>query len=129
MYKKLIVTTQKQRQEVIYKMLETKLVLVTQSCLALCNPIDCGPLDSSVHEISPGKNTGVSSHSLLQVIFLTQGSNPGLLHCRHVLYHLSYQGSWRLKNPRKSDIKSLGNSIQGLFSVKVHIFIKLNKYT
>ena len=110
-------------------MLETKLVLVTQSCLALCNPIDCGPLDSSVHEISPGKNTGVSSHSLLQGIFLTQGSTPGLLHCRHVLYHLSYQGSWRLKNPRKSDIKSLGNSIQGLFSVKEHIFIKLNKYT
>ena len=32
-------------------MLETKLVLVTQSCLALCNPVDCGPLGSSVHGI------------------------------------------------------------------------------
>ena len=31
---------------------------------------------------SPGKNTGVGSHSLLQEIFPTQGSNPGLLHCR-----------------------------------------------
>ena len=51
MYKSVIVTAQRQRQEVIYKMLETKLVLVTQSCLALCNPIDCGPLGSSVHEI------------------------------------------------------------------------------
>ena len=39
---------------------------------------------------SPGKNTGVGSHSLLQGIFLT---NPGLQHCRHILYHLSHQGS------------------------------------
>ena len=42
---------------------------------------------------SPGQNTGVGSHSLLQGIFPTQGSNPGLLHCRQILYHLSYQGS------------------------------------
>ena len=34
---------------------------------------------------SPGKNTGVRSHSLLQGIFLTQESNPGLLHCRQIL--------------------------------------------
>ena len=32
-------------------------------------------------------------HFLLQRIFLTQGSNPGLLHCRQMLYHLSHQGS------------------------------------
>ena len=42
---------------------------------------------------SPGKNTGVSCHSLLQRIFLTQGSNPCLLHSRQILYHLSHQGS------------------------------------
>ena len=42
---------------------------------------------------SPGQNTGVGSHSLLQGIFPTQGSNPGLLHCRQILYQLSYQGS------------------------------------
>ena len=42
---------------------------------------------------SPGKNTGVCSHSLLQGIFPTQGSNMGLLHCRQILYHLSHQGS------------------------------------
>ena len=41
---------------------------------------------------SPGKNTGVGSHSLLQDIFLTQGLNLGLVHCRQILYHLSYQG-------------------------------------
>ena len=38
---------------------------------------------------SPGKNTEVGSHSLLQGIFPTEGSNPGLLHCRQILYHLS----------------------------------------
>ena len=42
---------------------------------------------------SPGKNTGVGCHSLLQGIFPTQGLNPGLLHCQRILYHLSYQGS------------------------------------
>ena len=42
---------------------------------------------------SPGKNTGVGCHFLLQGIFPTQGLNPGLLHCRQTLYHLSHQGS------------------------------------
>ena len=42
---------------------------------------------------SPGKNTGVGCHSLLQGIFPTQGLNPGLLHCRRILYHLSHQGN------------------------------------
>ena len=45
---------------------------------------------------SPGQNTGVGSCSLLQGIFLTQGSNPGLLHYRHILYQLSHQGSPRI---------------------------------
>ena len=42
---------------------------------------------------SPGQNIGVGSLSLLQGIFPTQGLNPGLLHCRWILYQLSYQGS------------------------------------
>ena len=42
---------------------------------------------------SPGKNTGVGSHSLLQRIFLTQGSNLGLPHSRQIPYCLSHQGS------------------------------------
>ena len=48
---------------------------------------------------SPGKNTGVGNCSLLQGIFLTQGSNLGLLHCRQILHYLSHQGSpwWTLK--------------------------------
>ena len=49
------------------------------------------PLSMEIH--SPGKNTGVSCHFLLQGIFPTQGSNPGLLHCRQILYRLSHQGS------------------------------------
>ena len=67
--------------------------LVAQSCLTLWDPMDCSPPGSSVHRDSPGKNTGVGSHSFLQGIFLTQGSNPGLLHCRLILYHLSHQGT------------------------------------
>ena len=42
---------------------------------------------------SPGKTTGVGSLSLLQGIFPTQGSNPGLLHCRQILFQLSHKGS------------------------------------
>ena len=41
----------------------------------------------------PGQNTGVGSLSLLQGIFLTQVLNPGLLHCRQILYQLSHQRS------------------------------------
>ena len=50
--------------------------------LTLCDPMDCSPPGSS-----PGKNTGVGCHALLQGIFLTQG----LLHCRQILYCLSHQ--------------------------------------
>ena len=45
---------------------------------------------------SPGQNTGVGSRSLLQGIVPTQGSNPGLPHCRQILYQLSHQGSPRI---------------------------------
>ena len=45
---------------------------------------------------SPGQNTGVGSLSLLQGIVSTKGSNPGLLHCRRILYQLSHKGSPRI---------------------------------
>jgi len=67
--------------------------LVTQSCLTLCNPMDYSLSGSSVHGDSPGKNTGVSCHALLQGIFPTHGLNPGLPYCRQILYLLSHQGS------------------------------------
>ena len=57
----------------------------------LCDPVNRSPPDSSVHPLC--KNTKVGCHFLLQGIFPTQGSNMGLSHCRHVLYHLSHQGS------------------------------------
>ena len=60
-----------------------KKVLVDQSCLTLFNSVVC-PWNSV------GKNTGVGCHSLLRGIFLTQGSNPGILYCRRILSH---QGS------------------------------------
>ena len=109
-------------------------VKVTQSCLTLCDPMDCPwnspgqntgvgslsllqgifptpgikPRDQiQVYDIAgrfvtrfmPGKpkNTKVSSLSPLQWFFLTQESNWGLLHCRWILYQLSYQGSLKFK--------------------------------
>ena len=45
---------------------------------------------------SPGQNTGVCSLSLLQGLFPTQVSNPGLAHCRQILYQLSHKGSPRI---------------------------------
>ena len=45
---------------------------------------------------SPGQNTGVGSLSLLQGIFPTQGWNPGIPHCRRILYQLSHKGSPRI---------------------------------
>ena len=69
------------------------LCLVTQSCPTLCDPMNCSLPGSSVHGGSPGKNTGVGSLFLLQGLFLTQESNQGLLHCRRILYQLSFQGS------------------------------------
>ena len=70
-----------------------------------CAMVNCSVVSDSFqpHELylqgsscpwdSPGKNTGVGCHALLQGIFPSQGSNPGILHCRKILYHLSHQGS------------------------------------
>ena len=58
-------------------------VFVAQLCLTLHGPMDCSPPGSSIHEDSPGKNTGVGCHALLQGIF--PGSNLGLPHCRQIL--------------------------------------------
>ena len=57
------------------------------------DPLDCSPPGCSVRGDSPGKNTGMGSHALLQGNFPTQGSDPGLLNCRWTLYHLSDQRS------------------------------------
>ena len=68
------------------------LCLVSRSCLTLCDPMECSLPGSSVCGDSSGKNSGVGCHALLQGNFPTQESNTGLLHCRWILYQLSYQG-------------------------------------
>ena len=54
-----------------------------------------------IHGDSPGKNTGVGCHALLQGIFPTQGSKPGILHCRQILYHLSHQEAHILSHNKR----------------------------
>ena len=76
---------------------------VVQSCPTLCDPIDCSLPGSSVHGIFPGNSTGVDCHFLLQGIFPTQGSNPGLPHCRQMLYRLSHQGSHMFRGVKIGD--------------------------
>ena len=81
----------------------TSYITVIQLCAVLCwvaqsrptlhDPMDCSPPGSSDNGDSPGKNTGMSCHALLQGIFPTQGPNAGLPHCRRILYHVSHQGS------------------------------------
>jgi len=68
------------------------LCLVAQSCLTLCDPIDCTPPGSAVHGDSPSKNTGMGCHAL-QEIFPTLRSNPGFLHFRQILYCPRHQES------------------------------------
>ena len=70
------------------------LLLNSESCSVVSDTLRlhvlCGPWNS------PGQNPGVGSCSLLQGIFPTQGLNPGLPHCRPVLYQLSHKGSPRI---------------------------------
>ena len=73
------------------------LCLVAQRCPTPWDLLDCSPPGSSVHGDSLGKNTGVGCHALPWGIFPNQGLNPGLLHCRRILYRLSdHQGSPRI---------------------------------
>ena len=67
-------------------------VLVAQSCLTLCDPLNCSPKAPLVMGFSRQEYWS-GRHSLLQGIFPTLGSNPGVLHCRQILYHVIYQGS------------------------------------
>ena len=74
-------------------MLLKELCAVLSLLAVPCNPMDCSPPISSVHGDYPGKNTGAGCHALLQGIFPTQGLNPGIPHCKLILYCLSHQGS------------------------------------
>ena len=98
-------------------------VKVIQSCPTLCNPVDYSPWHSLV------QNTGVGSLSLLQGIFPTQGSNPGLPHCRQILYQLSHKGSPRILNSKKNlNAKTMKGSLtRGTTTEHSWVFIKLLK--
>ena len=76
------------------KRVKHDLVNESESCSVVS---DCSwPHGLSSPRNSPGQNTGVGSLSLLQGIFPTQGLNPGLPHCRQILYQLSHKGSPRI---------------------------------
>ena len=68
--------------------------LVARLCPTPCGHMDCSLPDSA--RDSPGRNTGVGCHALLQGIFPTQGLNPGLPQCWRTVYHLSHQRSPRV---------------------------------
>ena len=74
--------------------------VVAQSCLTLWDPMDCSPLDFSVHRIFQARILEWVTTILLQGIFPTQESNPHLvclLHCTQILYPLSCQGSPKMR--------------------------------
>ena len=80
-----------------------------QSCLTLCDPMDYSLPGSSIPGASPGKNTRLGYHTLLQGIFLTQGSNP------HLLFLLHWQaGSLPLAPPGKPDYMKINLSLTSL---------------
>ena len=75
-------------------------VKVARLCLTLCDLMDCNSPGSSARGDSPGKNTGVGCHGTpVGWIFLTQGLNPGLLHCRQIF--LPYELPEKPKNTGK----------------------------
>ena len=75
-------------EKILSKMLTYEGQSVSQSCPTLCKTVDCDPPGPSVH--------GILQARILEIqgIFLTQGSNPGLLNCRQILYRLSSKDSW-----------------------------------
>ena len=99
-------------------------LLVTQSCLTLCDPHELQPPRFLCPWKSPGKNTGVSCHFLFQGIFLTQGWNQSLLHLlwsRQILYHQHHLGSPIL---RLANVKS-SNSVPPFFEIILIFLIPL----
>ena len=70
---------------------ETEKLKVTQSCPTLCDPMDC-----IVHGILQARTLEWVAFSFSRGSFPTQGSNPGLLYCRQILYQLSHKESPRI---------------------------------
>ena len=110
---------------VMYK--ENMLFLVTQSCLTLCDPMDCSPPGSSVFGDSPGKNTGVGCHALLhkkypigsgtrRMAFINwetwgRGSGTGLLDIVKSFYCSPFQSNCLLSGPFVASYRDLAISL------------------
>ena len=78
---------------------------VAQLCPILCDPMDCSLPSSSIHRISQARTVEWVAICFSKGSSPTQGSNPGLPHCRQILYQLSYQGSPNLTGSGGSDGK------------------------
>ena len=99
-------------------------MLCAQSCLTLCNPLDCSPPGFSVHGDSPGKNTGVGGH------FFYRGSSqprdrtqvsPAFLHWRQILYGWAIReadSARELRNIVSREITRLSLSLERWLQVK-----------
>ena len=90
---------------------------------------------------SPGQNPGVGCHSFLQGIFLTQGLNPDLFHCRQILYRATreaqatYQVSINFKRwyhpkyllqPQQDEVR---NQQQQRWNSNIHNFVEIKQHT
>ena len=83
-------------------------VKVTQLCPTLCDPMDC-----MVHGILQARILEWVAVPSSRGIFPTQGLNPGLLHCRWILYHLSHKG-----NPLKSILLRVSYTLRSVLNTR-----------
>ena len=84
--------------------------LVAESTRTLC---DLYPTKLLCPWNSPGKNSGIHHHSILQGIFLTQGLNSGLQHCGQILYHLSH----------RRELNHINNEMKPPFNFHIYVFV------
>ena len=94
-------------------------VLVAQSCLTVCGTHGLWPAWLLCPWDSPGKNAGVGCRSLLQGIFPTQQLNPGLLHCRQILYRLSYREAPKVAQSCPTFCDTMGYTVHGILQARI----------
>ena len=113
-------------------------VLVPQLCPTLCNPVDCSLPGSSVRGILQARILEWVAIPFSRGVFLTQRSNPGLLHCRQTLYYLRHQGprsslglalTWLYSAPWKTGLEfhfSISRSLTTQFFINFMLSFSLN---
>ena len=90
-------------------------VFIPQSCLTLYNTIDCSPPGSSVHGILQARILAWVAIPFSRGSSWPRGLNSGLQHCRWILYHLSYQGTYTMQSPLTPEVdfqEALGRGSQ-----------------